>query len=238
MTDKGYFDIWMNPLQWTDVDIPRTDQDYEGLEIEDVLQFVCIPGTEIDLVNFVDRYKQINQETQRWSTPPNERNILEKMVWPLRQAKANYVLGNCLATVALCGMVAEMMSVLLFEINNVTINNRPITEKDQKNIYGSKFEKLSQSRRVEVLKAYGIIDDELAKLFGDVAASRNKYLHNWSIDHNSLENESRQAYLATVAIAIRVTGQRFDAGRIYMDPALIRYLQERGAYRSTDSPEP
>ncbi len=228
--EEGKFSIWLNPLQWIDVDIPRNDQDYEGIKVEDVLQFICIPGTGIELADFIERYQLINQEEPRWSFAPNEQNILEKMVWPLRQAKANYVLGNYLATVALCGIVAEMLSMLLFEISGITVNNRLITEKDQVNLFGSKFEKLSQSRRLKVLIAYGIIDDELSEEFVKVANSRNKYLHNWSVNHENLANEARDAYLATVAIAVRVTGQRTDAGRVYMDTALVRYLQEQGVY--------
>lgn len=235
--EEGFFSIWMNPLQWTDVDFKGIDEKHKELSIEDVIEFVCIPGTEIDIADFLERYKQINQEISRWALAPNEENVLEKMVWPLRQAKANYVLGNYLATVALCGMVAEMFSILLFEISNITINAHPMTERHQVNLFGKKFEKLGQATRLKILIAYELIDDELLKAFETVAASRNKYLHNWSIDYENLANEAREAYLATVAIAVRVTGQRVNAGRVNMNPAFERYLQERGAYRPKNSPE-
>lgn len=234
MTEEGYFDIWLNPLQIYKLDHPRSGSEDEAITIEDFLAFFCVPGVSYGLEDFISRYKDINKESPRWSLAPNESNILEKIVWPLRQAKANFVLGNHLATIALSGIVAEMLSILLFEISTLTMNGKPITQRDQEKLYGRKFEKLSQARRVEVLRAYGIVDDELAADFSKVAESRNRYLHNWSVDHKNLEDEARQAYLATVTIAVRVTGQEVHEGRVYMTPALISYLQERGVYRPKD----
>lgn len=237
MSEEGYFNIWLNPLQIFNLDYPGIDETSGEMTLEEFVTFFCVPGVDHGLADFVERYHEINKENPRWHVPPNEQNILEKIVWPLRQAKANYVLGNCLATIALCGMVAEMLAILLFEINTITVNGQPITESEQDSIFGSKFEKLAQSRRVKVLKAYSIIGDDLAENFGKVAASRNRYLHNWSADHEKLELDARETYLATVAIAVAATGQRFHEGRVYMAPALVRYLQQRGVYRPKDSNE-
>lgn len=204
----------------------------EEVTDSDVLDFVCIPGTERSLTAFIDRYNQINKEAPRWNFPPQEQNILEKMVWPLRQAKANYVLGNYLATLALCGIVAEMASMLLFEISTITINNQPLTDKDQENLFGARFEKLRQSRRVKILRAYNIIDDALVKDFDMVASSRNKYLHNWSVDHENLADVALEAYVATLGIIAQIMGEQTHEGRIYMSPAMVRYLESRGAYKA------
>ena len=86
-----------------------------------------------------------------------------------------------------------------------------------------------------MLRAYDIIDDDLVARFDKVAASRNKYLHNWSVDYDNLADEAREAYLATVEIAVQVTGQQIDAGRVFMNPSLVRYLQDRGVYRPKDA---
>ncbi len=59
------------------------------------------------------------------------------------------MVGNYLGTIALCGMVAEMVAVLLYEISNFSLKNRPMTEQDQTSVFGSKFEKLGQDRRVQ-----------------------------------------------------------------------------------------
>lgn len=48
---------------------------------------------------------------------PAQSTILQKLVSPLKQAIGNSCLGDSLAVIALCGLVAEMAAVLLWEIS-------------------------------------------------------------------------------------------------------------------------
>jgi hypothetical protein len=67
------------------------------------------------------------------------------------------MVGNYLAVIALCGMVAEMVAILHWELSEPKLNGQPM----------SAFEKLGQERRVRVLSAYGILSDGQSRLRDD-----------------------------------------------------------------------
>jgi hypothetical protein len=162
---------------------------------------------------------------------------LEKLIWPLRHAKASYTVGNYLGTMSLCGMVSEMIAILLFEMSKFRINEKPMTDDDQAALFGSSFEKLSQERRVKVLKAYSIIDQEIANAFDLIRTKRRRYLHFWSQDHESLSTDAVAVFDATVQIAVKVIGQDIRDGQILLNPAFLNYLKRSGAFESQDEPD-
>ena len=66
------------------------------------------------------------------------------------------MVGNYLAVIALCGMVAEMVALLTWEVVDVQLNGREMSEADEKAIFGRAFEALGQDQRIRVLAAYGL----------------------------------------------------------------------------------
>ena len=54
------------------------------------------------------------------------------------------MLGNYAAVIAVCGMVAEMLAIFLWELSSVKL--------DEKLVFGCKFKKLRQERRVKMLQ--------------------------------------------------------------------------------------
>jgi len=186
MPEDKLIEVFLNPLQFLEIDEPWAAFQKEGPSLEAVLGFICTPGIGSDLKNIIKRYREISVEKTRLFAAPHEQRILDKLVWPLRNAKAAYMCGNYLGTIALCGMVAEMVAMLLFEITHFHLNNRPMSEKDQISVFGRKFEKLGQDRRVQILSAYGVINKNLEDAFEGIRKIRNRYLHLWSQDHEQL----------------------------------------------------
>ena len=138
MSDDFMIQIWINPLSFPKLDgVPPAIPARDDATAEEVLEFLA--GTEVanDIPAMVKRYREITAAAPRLFAVPAEPRILEKLVWPLRQAKASYVVGNYLATIALCGMVSEMVAILLFETANIQMNNVPLREDDQTALYGS-----------------------------------------------------------------------------------------------------
>ena len=127
-------------------------------------------------------------------------------------------------------MVAEMVAILLFEISDFQINQKKMTNKDEKSVFGSSFENLGQYRRVEILHAYNIIDDTIKDAFDLVRTKRKRYLHLWSQDYAALPVDAVAVYNATVTIVIRAIGQDFKDGKIILNPALVKYLEKSGIY--------
>ena len=195
MSNGRIFTAWVNPLQFIDVDVLR-----KPTTLEMVMDFLCTPGMPSDLESVVGRYQEISTEPVRLVAAPAEDRILEKLVWPLRHAKASFMLGNYLGTVSLCGLVAEMVAILLWEMASVQINGQKMTEKDEKALFGWTFERLGQERRVAILLRYGIVDDRTKEAFEVIRTARNRYLHLWSKDYAGLSKDAVSAYQAAVSI--------------------------------------
>jgi len=234
MTDEKTVGVFVNPLQLRDVDEPWVSITEREPTLESLVEFICTPGIGTDLENLVSRYKEISKEKPRLFAAPVEQRILDKLIWPLRHAKAGYMVGNYVGTIALCGMVAEMVAMLLFEITSFSLNNKPMTEQDQSSVFGRKFEKLGQQRRVQILHAYGVINDKLKKAFDLIRSTRNKYLHLWSQDHEQLPADAIATFNAAIEIAVAAIGQNIQDGKLILNPSLVKYLSRKGVYKDKD----
>jgi|SRR5688572_18708129 len=228
----GRFNAWLNPLTMLEAD-PLYASQHHPPTLESVLEFLCAIGLASDLASLVERYGKINSSEHRIFVAPNEPKILDKLVWPLRHAKAGYMLGNYLGTIALCGLVSEMAAVLLFDANRLEIGgaagSREMTEKDQRRLFGSRFEDLGQQRRVDVLRAFGIIDGDLAELLNQVRGTRRKYLHLLSEGGARVAEDAAQTFNRTVTIVARTLGQELEEGKVKLRPEILRYLVAKGA---------
>jgi hypothetical protein len=221
---------WINPLAFLEVDEPWASLGKTSPNAETILSFLCPPGTPTDSASLVERYKQISSEPMRLFAAPAEPRILEKLVWPLRHAKASYIVGNNLAVVALCGMVSEMVAVLLWQLTEASLNARPMTHEDEAALFGSSFEKLGQERRVRVLTAYGIVSPEVVKMFDTIRLIRRKYLHLWSQDHDRLSEDAVACFHAAIGLVVKAIGQDTKDGAVVLNPRLVKYLERQGMY--------
>ncbi len=224
----------IGPLLFLEVDEPYSSIEHRELNPEAVLSFICTPGIGYDVGTIATRYREISIERKRLNVAPAEERLLDKLIWPLRHSKACYMLGNYLGTISLCGLVAEMLAILIFDISDITINNKRITVQDKKDLFGCPFEKLGQKKRVEVLYEHKIIDDRLKKEFDLIRTKRRKYLHLWSHDHDYLPRYAVDTYNAAVAVAVDVIGQDIKDGCFCFKPAMQNYLQRTGMYELAD----
>ena len=235
MAEPNRFNAWINPLRFFPLDEP-SPSDAAVPSAEAFLEFFSLPGVPADAGNLTKRYREISPEPVVLFVVPAERKILEKLVWPLRHAKAAYMVGNYLSTIALSGMVAEMVAVLLFDIAGVTVTGRPMTSKDQAALFGREFEKLDQFRRVEVLHGYGLIDDSTKSMFDGIRTIRKKYLHLWSQGQAQIASDAVNAYHSALSLVVRAVAPEIRDGAFHLSPALVRYLERVKA--SEAPPEP
>jgi hypothetical protein len=226
---------WINPLAFVEVDLALPDKPVEA-SLEAILRFLCPASTPSDPATLVNRYREISAEPVRLFAAPAEDRILDKLIWPLRHAKASYMVGNYLAVIALCGMVAEMVTLLMWEIAEVQLNGRDLCESDERALFGSTFERLGQERRIQVLSAYGLIDESTKGRFETPKDIRRRYLHLWSQDHESLPRDAVKAYYAAVALVATVIGQDVQDGRIVINNKLVKYLERKGVYAPREEP--
>ncbi len=222
---------WINPLQLIELDKPWSDPANNDVTTEEILNFICTPGEDNSVKDLIGRYKEISQEKKRLSIAPAEERILEKLVWPLRHAKADYMVGNYLGTISLSGMVAEMVAILWFELSEISFNKKILRNNEQKHIFGREFEKLGQQRRVEILHSFNVISDEIKTDFDTIRTLRRKYLHLWSQDHDRIPKDASKSFFSAVSIVVEVIGQDFRNGMVLINPKLVKYLEKKGVYQ-------
>ena len=229
---------WINPLAFLGVDGPSAPNLPAQPTPQAVLEFICPPGTSSDVPALVERYKEIGSEPVALAVVPAEQRILDKLVWPLRHAKASYMVGNYLAVIALAGMVGEMVALLRWEAAEVSLNGRPMSDAEEKALFGTTFERLGQERRLQVLAAYGLIDPATKGRFETIKETRRGYLHLWSQDHDSLPGDAIKSYHAAVALVATIIGQDFRGGKIVINQSLVKYLERQGVYQPRDESPP
>lgn len=219
----------VNPLAFLEVDEPWAEQRKTEVSLEHILAFLCNPGDPRSTSDLVARYRRISVEDPRLFMAPAEPQLLHRLIWPLRQAKGCFLLGHYLATVSLCGMVAEMAAILTFDMADVEINGRKLGADEQKALYGSTFEKLGQERRVSILAAYGVIDEGVKQCFDQVRAARRRYLHLWSASHVQLEKDAIDCFTSTVKIVVGALGIEVADGRLLLKAQVLEYLKRHNA---------
>ena len=217
---------WVNPLKCPEIDFQSSGS---GVPAADrLLDYLFAPELERGCEIFVVRYRELAAVTDPIPMAPAESTILEKLIWPIRQAKGSYALGNYLGCIALCGMVGEMVSILLWDISKVSFRGGVMTEEDQRAILGSTFERLGQERRIQVLRGLSLIDDNTKEAFDNLRTIRRKYLHLLSQPHAQVAPDAKQAYKDTLHVVAVVLGQTFTDGAVVLRADLMAYLTEKG----------
>jgi len=229
MTNEKMILCEINPLAFLEADESWATSTQDKPTSEAVLRFLC-PAEErfdFDIERLLARYRQISTEPVRLFAAPAEQRILDKLIWPLRNAKSSFMVGNYLATISLSGMVAEMVAILLWESTDSQINGRTMTKDDENHLFGRGFEKLAQDRRISILSAYRIISEGTKSNFDKIRIVRNRYLHLWSKDHDQLPNDGIECFHAAVSLVVTAIGQDVQEGRFVLNPQLIRYLDSQ-----------
>ena len=220
--------VWVNPLKWIDLEFPSVGSKSD-ISDREVVDYLCIPDQGDKVSDIINRYKEISTEGNLLALPPADEQILEKLVWPLRAAKASYMTGNFLGTIALCGMVAEMIAVLSWEISDTTLNGQPMSKENEKGVFGKTFDMLGQERRINVLFSYGIIDKETKDLMYQIKALRNPYLHSFSKEHLDIRKDAVTVFTATVKVVSKTIGQEIRDGKLILNPNLLNYIKKQNA---------
>jgi len=228
---------WVNPLTFIEADETLSSLMKTRPTPESILQFLCPADELLDIEKILARYREVNTEPVKLFLAPAEQRILDKLVWPLRHAKASFMVGNYLATISLSGMVAEMVTMLLWEMASPEINDHPMTKDNEKKLFGSDFEKLGQERRVSVLSGYDLINHKTLQHFETIRLTRKRYLHLWSQDHDRLANDAVTCYHAAVSLVVEAIGQDIRDGKLALNPKLLVYLERKGQYNPSESDE-
>ena len=176
----------------------------------------------------LNRYVEITTKDNHSFITPHTKEISERLVKPLKSAKKNYCLGDYSATIALCGVVGEMLAILLWKINEVRVKGKIITKKQEKGLFGRSFEELGQEQRLRILKTMSFITPDQHQKFGVIRASRKPYLHLWEVNpkYKNEKNTALDVYKKVSYLFKKIMGISLDnASTIKVDnPQLQNYL--------------
>lgn len=212
---------YLNPLDFFPLDNANPT-------FEDVVHYLCKPGTEDDLKTLIRRDREISKGTKRLNLVPLEEKIMSKLIWPLHHAKAGYMIGNYLGSIALCGLVAEMLTILIFEIWGPLIRNRSGSKGSEQRLSLKRFEGLRQFDRVNVLRVLGIIEESAAGTFDYIRERRNKYLHYYHEKENDLRLDALEVFKKTLSLVVNVLGQDRKDGKFTFRSEVLGYLKQKG----------
>jgi len=185
---------------------------------ESLVHWLCGHGVSPDLADILSRCSELPNNSL--FIAPLEPRILNKLAYPLRNAKGCYLLGNYLATIALCGYVAEMVATLLLEL---ALPSEP----------SKKFDRLPQSQRIARLRRLGRLTKEDARRFTLVSKMRNDYLHVWSEDHDQAHADAARVFDNAVSLVVFGLGLSVLNSKLALRPELVEYLRQRGVFRSS-----
>lgn len=218
--------VSLNPLRCLDIDLAQPDT--SAPSCDRLLDYLFAPESERTRDAFVRRYRKLLSGAAVSQLAPFESKIMQKLVWPLKQAIASFCLGDYLGVVALCGFVGEMTAILLWEISGGP--NRPPDDRVQRLLGGAEsFEKADQARRVEVLKFLRMIDSTTKGDFSAIRTTRREYLHYLSQSHEKLEVDARKAFAAATNVMAFLLDVSFPSpGVVSFRPELMAYLKARG----------
>jgi len=218
-------DIWVNPLRFFSLEGQPLNPDDAEIDYLKLLNDLRGLDDDQSIERVRERYKLITSYDNNLFIVPVNDVILKKLVWPLRSAKQAFCLGNYLGCIALCGTVAEMITIFLFELASFTINGVKLDDVAQKKLFGSTFEKLGQDRRLEVLEVYGILKKESVNEANQIRGIRKMYLHILSKEFTSLEKDAEKVYKsASLLVGEMVTLKPGEGGTITVPSHLVNFL--------------
>lgn len=188
----------------------------------------------------LERYVEVSANEHFTNIVP----AIDNLIKPLISAKRNYCFGDYPATIASCGIMSEMMAILVWQMHNMTLKGEPITEDQEKGLLGSTFEKLGQERRLQVLKTIGAITDEQIDKFNQIRGIRRTYLHFWEKNVPNERGAALQCLKMAFLLFKEITGVALnDASTVKANPLLVKWFarvmpSETPVEKSDPKPKP
>jgi hypothetical protein len=185
---------------------------------------ISFSGLERDII---ERYIEATTKDTHLNIVPHTEEIFERLLKPLILAKKSYALGEYITTFALCGIVGEMLAILIWKIGGVSVKGKPITESDEELLFGRTFEKVQHYRRLNILKAFGLIDEEMGKKFKLLSEKRNQFLHSWAPTSDNEKKDALSVLLESFRLLKEITQIGLaDGGTVTVNPKLLKLFEE------------
>ena len=213
------FKVHLNTLKILEWEPEFSTHSDENFSAEPLLRHLCHTSVPSAMEAFRKRYAEVSKYDQHLRFAVAEPKISENLYGPLRQGKMNYVLGNYASSITLCGIVAEMIALLVF-----ILLKKPSKTKLKR------FQKKRQHDRIKILRDARLINRQSEDDFNRIKGARNSLLHRWRTPDERIAKTAVEIYAATARLAFdTIFVREFRSGKAILPPALMEYLEEEGA---------
>jgi len=212
--------VTMNPVMWV-------ESDYDGrgatASFENLFTFLAeVVGDENGLRYARSRYTKFRKNSN--NILPGDFSEFNIIVMLLKTAISNYIIRRPLGTIASCGMIGEIMTKFLFKVWNEIPQKQPLTEDNQKRLFGGTFEKQFQKRRIDILYELGIIDSSTKSFFDIVKDLRNDYLHIKK-DLTNVDNDAEKIWENTNKMLEHTLQMKIENKKIWLNKHIVDFLR-------------
>lgn len=146
---------------------------------------------------------------------------------PIKSARKLFSIGEYTAVVGLCGIVSEMLTMLIWEANknNVKIREKEISQADEKTLFGRDMESQHQARRIEILHTLGMLDDGTKSSFIKISGIRKRYLHFWDTSKKIDQEADAEVCFKLVFLIFKKTlGLQYTHNSVSYSNPILNYL--------------
>lgn len=195
---------------------------------DEIIEFCC-HGKSFSIERVVSRYHELHRGTLLKGVPSVD-FIDEKVIEPLQQAQSSYMMRNFLATIALCGVVGEMLTNLAWKVYKpfVRINGQEVTDQLEVGLFRSRLEDRTQAERMTILLNLNVIQQSSFDKFKRVMHVRNDYIHFMKVT-STVETQKKQAkelFQLVQELACEIIGQDFSQyGQLQLSQGMFDFLR-------------
>lgn len=228
----------VNPLLWYNAEErrPRAIR-FPNLPMtmdQSFFEFACRPyRSHFRAETLIPAYRKITameSKTPLRAIVSSDPRIEHRLIFPLKNAKVSFMTGNLIGTIALCGLIAEMISILLFEMHEPHLTRLQVDQAFKAVRSDPPFESLMQNKRARILKHLRLLTPNQARWLGTIAAIRRRQLHLF-LPEQGTEGEALAAYEAALGLVYTATREKGARTRISTNPLLIALLRRKGLTR-------
>lgn len=210
-------------------DVIDHQKDWIIKSIEDFL------GKSFEQINKdeISRYCEItDQETHLSITPSQDyAQLTNRIIQPIILAKKYYTLGEYVSCIAMSGLAAEMMTLVIWNMSEFLIAGKELDEAGQKILFG----RMDQERRIKILRLINAIQDSDQKMLEEIRKIRNRYTHSWDINSNQDKGNAKKLIRNSLILFKNVSGIDLyidDKGKqkLKVNPRFLKFLKSKDSF--------
>lgn len=188
----------------------------------------------------INRYCEItDQETHLSITPSqNYAQLTNRIIQPIILGKKYYTIGEYVSCIAMSGLAAEMMTLVIWNMSEFSIAGKGLDEAGQKILFG----RIDQERRIKILRLTNAIQEDDQKMLEEIRKIRNRYTHLWNIKSNQDKGNAKKLIRDTLILFKNVSGIDLyidDKGKqkLKVSPIFLKFLKSKDSFSKKINPK-